>query len=212
MQVNVINTDSLQSFDYLLFPDQNPANQNFIYQQLNRFSDSLTDVGRQFVEASRAIYERVNDSNAIRAAKAAIRMAKGLFHPNAIVYLDNIDNIRSAQPVMQRYIMAEPTIRDLYHRQKCDGYYDSYVDNNPGTIGDNHYDYRRVMDGVIQETTDKDGNYNWVSKNYYEEILEGDRDLSFEEKVDIISTWDLVKMFVDAGNDPTNVFGGKLGA
>jgi predicted transcriptional regulator len=210
MQVNVINTSSLDSFDYLLFPDQNPNNQYFIQQQLTRFSDTLTDAGKKFLETTKAIYEKINDSNAVRAAKAAVRMAKGIFHPNSIIYLDNLDYIRTAQPVMQRFIMAEPTIRQYYHEQKCDGFADTYVDIHPGQIGDQHYDYRRVMDAIIQDSTDEEGNYEWVSKNYLEDLITGDRELHFEEKIDILKTWDVMKMFISQGEDPTNIFGGKL--
>lgn len=210
MQVGVINSSSLDSFDYLLFPDQNPNNQSFIQQQLNNFSNTLTETGKRFLETSKAIYEKINDSNAVRMAKAAIRTAKGLFHPNSVVYLDSLDNIRSAQPVMQRYIMAEPTIRQYFHDQKCDGFADTYVDMHPKDIGDTHYDYRRVMNGMIQDTVDEAGEYDWVSKNYYEDILTGDRELDFDEKCDVLSTWSIMKMFMDAGEDPTNIFGGKL--
>ena len=210
MQVGVIDSSSLDSFDYLLFPDQNPNNQTFIQQQLSNFSNTLTETGKRFMETTKAIYEKINDSNAIRMAKAAIRTAKGILHPNTIVHLDNLEYIRTAQPVMQRFIMAEPTIRQYYHEQKCDGYADTYVDIHPNKIGDDHYDYRRVMGGIIQDSVDENGDYEWVSKNYLDEITEGDRELSFDEKVDILKTWDIMKMFMEAGEDPTNVFGGKL--
>ena len=48
--------------------------------------------------------------------------------------------------------MAQPDIRSLYHKGHCDGYSDTYVDMEPGLVGEQHYDYRRVMDGVVEET------------------------------------------------------------
>ena len=212
MNINVIQADNSQTFDYLTFPEQNPANQYYIQQQLAQFSNALTETGKQFIEASRAIYDKVNDSNAVRAAKVAIRMAKGIFHPNAIVPLETLDDIRTAQPVMQRYIMANPDIRGYYHRQQCDGYSDTYIDNEPKRIGKDHYDYRRVTDGMIQDNVGvNDDDYSWSSINYYEDLLEGDRDLVFQEKKDIMSTWNVMKMFIEANEDPTNIFSGELG-
>jgi len=212
MYVNVIDSGHVSSFDYLLFPDQNPINQIYIQNQLAQFNASLTDIGKKFLEASQNIYNTINDSNTIRMAKAALKMAKGLFHPNVIVPLETIEDLRAAQVIMQRYIMAEPMLRSYYHKQRCDGYSDTYIDVEPGRVGDDHYDYRRVMDGVVVDITDTDGNYEWSCKNYYEDLHTGDRELTSDEKVDVMNTWDVMKIFVDAGKDPTCIFGGDIGA
>ena len=208
MFVNVIESSSLDSFNHLLFPEQSPANQHYIMQQLGRVSETISDVGKKFVEASRAIYEKVNDANAIRMAKAALRMAKGIFHPNEVIPLETLEDLQAAQPVMQRYIMAEPTLREVYHRQMCDGYSDTYTDLEPGVLGVDHYDYRRVMDGIIQDTEgDEEG--DWSVTNYLDELIAEDRELTFDEKTHILSTWDIVRMFVQSGDDPTDIFNRK---
>ncbi len=111
---------------------------------------------------------------------------------------------------MQNYIMANPMIRELYNQQLCDGYSDTYTDIDKNTIGDKHYHYRRVMDAVVQDTTDSEGNYDWVSKNYMEDLLEGDRELEIEEKAKVLSTWEVMNAFIKAGQDPTNPRGGSL--
>jgi len=214
MFVNVVNGGNVDSFDYLLFPDQNPINQQWIYSQLNNFSNSLTDYGKQFMDSAKEVYEKINNADSIRMAKAAIRAAKGIFHPNAIIPLETIEDLRSAKPVMQRYIMAYPELRGLYHKQQCDGYSDSYVDIEPNNIGDKHYDYRRVMTGIIKDTVDKNGEYAWVATQYYDDGLfdESENQLTFIEKSDIIRTWDLISLFMMSKEDPTDVFGGKLAA
>ena len=208
MFVNVINAGAAgtSAFDYLLYPDQNPATSAYLQQQLSNFGNTVTDIGRQFLEQTRVVYDRVNDSSVVRAARSALRSAKGMFHPNTIIPLDTLDELRNAQPIMQRYIMAEPTIRDIYHRQLCDGFYPTYQDMEPTKVGDDHYDYRRVMDGMIVETDE-----GWKATNYYEDLLIDDRDLTFQEKSYIISTWDMIKMFIEAGEDMTNPEGGELG-
>lgn len=209
MAINVIHGGSVDSFDFLAFPTQNPMNAVYIQNQLSNFSQSLTDIGRKFIETSQAIYDKVNDSNAIRAAKAAVRMARGLFHPNEIVQLTNIEEIRFAQPVMQRYIMAEPNLRELYHKQLCDGYSSTYADIDPGVIGDKHYDFRRVMTGIIVDEVDEEGNDTWVSHNYFQDSRGDDVDLDFHEKLAVLRTWDIVKLFVGTDQDPTDPFASK---
>lgn len=209
MQVNVIQGGSVHSFDYLLFPEQNFANHQYIQNQFTTFSNTLTDIGRKFIESSKDLYEKVNDSNAVRLAKAALRNAKGLFQPDKIVSIDNVEDLRNAQPVMQRYIMAEPTIRELYHKQQCDGYSDTYADIEPDKIGDKHYDYRRVMTGIIVDEV-VDGEDSWVSRNYCDDLLGDDRDLNFDEKIDILKTWDIIKMCVSNNQDPTSIYSNEL--
>jgi len=204
--INVINAESPSSFDYLVFPEQNVMNQNYILAQLSNFNSTLNDVGRSFIEASRNIYNKVNDSNAIRLARNAVRMAKGLFHPNDIVPLESLDELRTAQPMMQRYMMANPYIREQYQKQKCDGYSDTYYDVEPGMVKDDHYDYRRVMNGVIQVIDDPDSPLDWVSKTYIEELHEGDRDLLVDEQFTILSNWELAKLFMEADSDPTSIY------
>lgn len=211
-RINVIPTDYVESFNYLITPEQNPINSQYLHNQFQQMSDTLTGIGKKFIEASKQIYETVNNSDTIRMAKAAIRMAKGMFHPNTIISLETLDDLRAAQPVMQRWLMAEPTIRNIYHEQKCDGYSHNYVDVHPNDIGDNHYDYRRVMDGIIVEQTDEQGESTWSAKTYADDLFEEDRDLTIDEKANILQSWEIMRMFIKAGEDPTNIYGGEIGA
>ena len=209
MAIQVIHGGDVNSFDMLAFPMQNAANASYIQNQLTNFSQSLTDIGRKFIETSQQIYDRVNDSSVLRAARAAIRVAGGMFHPNEIVQLNTLDELRFAQPIMQRYIMAEPSLRDMYARQQCDGFSDSYANIDPGSKGENHYDYRRVMHGIIVDKVDEGGNDTWSATQYYQENRGDDTELPFEEQVAILRTWDIVKLFVDAGVDPSDPFAPK---
>ncbi len=204
--INVIHANSDASFDALLFQNQSPMVQQYIQNQLTNFSETLTDIGRRFVETSKDLYEKVNDSNALRLAKAAVRMAKGMFHPNAIIPLESIEDVRAAQPLMQRYIMAEPSLRQQYHKQLVDGYSDTYTDIDPGVFGENHYDYRRVMSGFVEDIKEEDGSDGWVSKNYYDELRGDDRELDFTEQHAILLTWGVVRLALNAQRDPSDPF------
>ena len=210
--INVIEAQTPQAFDYLLYPQQSPSTQQYIQNQLNYCVDNLTDIGRRFLETTQDIYAKINDSNTIRLAKAAVRMAKGLMHPNAIVELSSIEETRSAQPVMQRYIMACPEIRQIYHDQKCDGYSDTYTDLQPWALADAHYDYRQIMSGIVTEFQYENGEDSWKVVTYAHDLQDGDTDLDFSDKVSIMKTGDVVRAAIQAGQDPTDIYGGKLGA
>lgn len=191
----------------MLFADRNPMTSSYIEQQLTNFSQTLNDIGRRFVESSREIYEKVNDSNAIRMAKAAIRMAKGMFHPNAIVPLETEQDIRAAHPIMQRYIMVDDVIRARYLAQQIDGYSDTYANVDGNAVGRDHYDWRRVNTGIVKETVDENGEESWTASQFYDDDRPGDIPLEFSEKIDILRTQHLARMFIEAGKDVTNPFG-----
>ncbi len=59
MLVNVIPINSVDSFDYFLFPTQNPLHDSYFQQQVETFSNKLTDIGRTFMEGTRRSMRRL---------------------------------------------------------------------------------------------------------------------------------------------------------
>lgn len=112
--------------------------------------------------------------------------------------------------------MANQKVREMYHNQQLDGYADTYLDLAPGQRGEDHYDYRRVMDGVVQDckiiNAEGEEEDSWMMSFYFEgELAEGDRKLDVTEVSHILSTWDAMQAILAAGEaDPTNPFGGSL--
>lgn len=201
-----IISGGLDAWDALAYGEQNPANVNYFKTQLQNIGNTLTDFGKQFYNDAARIYDSFNGSQAMQVIRNVTKAAKTLFQPNIVKSLFEMDDIQMATMVMQRWIMANPVVRQMYHEQKCEGYSDSYVDAQPGVVGENHYDYRRVMDGVIQEDGD-----TWFAKFYPDDLLDGDKELIFEEKVDILNTWSIVEMFMAAGEkDPTSQYNSSL--
>lgn len=190
-------------FNALVSGEQHPNNSNYFRNQLESVSTALTDFGRSFYSNVHDLYDQFNGSEAMRLARDALRSVKGIFIENTIQYITDINSFQSAPTVMQRWIMANPVVREPYHQQKCCGYAGSYVDVSPGVIGEQHYDYRRVMTGVVQDTED-----SWFVKFYPDEIHEGDRELHHDEKFTILDTWSIADMFMKKGEeDPTSPSG-----
>lgn len=210
MFVNVIPGGDPSLFNRMLFPEATPETQQWIYEQFHRDTSMLSDLGRRFIEGAGNLYKQLNDPSLMRKARNMARNIKGIMHPNMMTYLDTVSEVQSAKPVMQRYIMAMPEIRKLYHKQLCDGYSESYVDHEPDLIGEDHYDYRRVMNGIVQEYRDADGNDCWKAVMYPDDLAEGDRELDIDEKFMVLKSWDLVKLALGKKKDPTDVFNGDL--
>lgn len=209
MQVQVLE-GSPEVFNMLLFPDQNPMNTTFFQQQFQTLSNNVKSAGQEFLMGAKNMYDRINNSEAVRTAKAMIRQAGAFFNPDMIRPLYTLSDIQTAPIVMQRWIMAEPTVRDLYHQQRLDGYADTYVDVEPGQTRQYHYDYRRVMDGVVVDGTDQD-DFDFQVCHYPEELKEGDRNLEPGEQVDILNIWEIARYYAEAAKeDPTNPFGGTM--
>ena len=196
-----------EAFRALLYPHQDhPANQTYFLQNLQNFSDTLTEAGRTFMEQSKAIYDRLNSSEVMRIAQNALRQAGKLFLPNVIRPLYTLEDFQQAQPVMQRYIMSCPSVREAWQQQLCQGYGDTYLDLSPGGIRETDYTWRRVMDGIIVE--DDEG---WYVKSYLDELIEGDPVLTIDQKTDILSSWELADLFMQAAKgDLTDSNGGML--
>lgn len=181
---------------------------SYFQSQVSNIPQMIGQYGTMFKEAVQQTYDRFTNSDVMRAAKLALQHVHTAENRDVIRPLCSMEDFQTAQPIMQRWIMACPEIREVYHKQRCDGYSGVYVDNHPGQVGEKHYDYRRVMTGVVQVNEDEG---DFVIKHYYEDLEPGDADLFHEEKVAILSTWDIGRTMIKAmQQDPTNQFGGDL--
>ena len=196
-----------EAFNLLLYPEQNQANVAWVQNQFQNLGATFTGLGQKFMEEAKTIYHNLQNSEVVQRARNLLRSANAQFHSSAIQPLVNIESLQAASYTMMRWVMAEPTTRALYQKQQIDGYADLYQDPEPNCIAENHYDYRRVVNGILQENTEGD----LTITEYFELLKEGDRELEFHEQVDILRTWDIVKMFIEAADeDPTNPLGGKM--
>lgn len=205
----VIIDGGATAFKTLAFGMPHQGTLNFLEHRLQRTSEFLNETGREFMSRGLEIFNQYAGSEAMRLAKAAIRSVQHAFDPNVIMPLHDIGAIQQAPLSMQRWIMAEPTVRALFHQNRCDGYSDSYVDMHPGQIGQDHLDWRVVNNGYIHETPN-DEEYDWTCVNYFD-VREDDVQLDLGEKNTIFDVWDKLRVLVKAGGeDPTSPFCDKL--
>jgi hypothetical protein len=199
----------INDFDALIYGPKHPNVIAYLENQLVNYSPTLTGAAQDFFADSRRLYDEFNSAAAIRAATAAIKKVSHVIRMDVIQILSTVTELQNAQFQMQRWIMANPVVRKAYHNQQCDGYSGQYVDLQPGVVGEQHYDYRRVMDGVLQETPNTDS--DWKITHYIDDLHEGDRKLTLPEKIDVLSTWDFIEAAMERKKeDPTNLEGGAL--
>jgi len=194
--------------DELISGDPHPGNFQLVENSQNQLpTNTLSQMGQHFADLARQTYEYFTESFAARKAKAASRAMKEQWELDTIRPLLDIGQLQHAPDTMLRYLMAEPNIRELYHQNQADGYRDRYTDQQPGVIGVDHYDYRRVTNGMVFE--DDDG--GWYFDEYAEDLEEGDRELYFVEQFEILRSWQAMAEAVFAkGDDPTSKWNNSL--
>lgn len=195
-------------FRALVYGEKNPGTLSYLQNQVSNLSSMLSDAGKSFYANSQQLFNSFNGSEALMAARAAVRRASSLLQKDCIRPLNDLGAIQNAPLSMQRYIMAQPYIRELYLAQSCDGYSSSYVDVHNKAIGDAHYDYRRVVNGIVQ--LQEDG--STVTVNYIDdELLPEDRELDIVEQSIVMDTWAAIEHYARTGErDPTSMWNSKL--
>lgn len=193
--------DAFRAIVYHGHPRQNAPISNTPYG-----ASVLTEAAQSFFQHRTEIYRVLDESETARLTRAAIRKVASFWQMDGVQPLQTIGQLQQANLTMQRLVMAEPTVRALYHNQGCDGYSDSYVDNQPKVIGKAHYDYRRATnslfmerEGVLEATT------------YYEDLHEGDKPLTAKEKADVQISWNHMRaLILKRGEDPTDKYNNRL--
>jgi hypothetical protein len=181
---------------------------DYLRQQYTSISAPLTEFGQRFMASSQEIFNHFNGSQAMQFARNVINRLGGNMPIDKILLMSDVLHFQNAQPVMQRWTMACPAVRTVYHRQQCDGFNESYHDYEPGLVGEEHYDWRRVMNGVVGfEGTERRAVY----RTYHEELYEGDAQLTPGEQMVILDGWDSLSVLMALGGaDPTSKAGGSL--
>ncbi len=173
------------------------------YETLQNMSSNFSNHLQGFVEKAKDAYSAFLDNDLLRRSKAALDKFGSVFQENNIRWLRTETEIQQAPPAMIPFVMANPVIRTLFQEQRCEGYGDAYVDNEPGLIGRDHTQYQLAMSGIVQETDEGVMHYTiWDN---------GEEPLTTEEKVAVASTWSMIElMAAKAKKDPTSQKGGLL--
>lgn len=201
---NVITTDSLGSATSALFYQPSQQMHQYIASGVNQYIQQVGSVIPMYAESIRQKYDEIVSSSAVQYISVLKNRLNSVWQTNSIRYLNDIDQLQQAPSVMRRWIMAQPDIRQMYQNNAISGYGERYEDKHPDQLGYQHYDYRRVMNGVVYKDNDL-----LQSTQYYEHVDEKDL-LNIVEKSSILSTWDYLSHVIDSdtNRDPTSPWNG----
>ena len=197
-----------QLFNAMVVPQAHPSTIQFLQHQLERPTQHLTQAGQSFIQQSQEFFQRFDYQSIARQAQAVKRAVGGLWQSDEIRYLATIDAIQNAPQKMLRGLMACPEVRQAYQEERIEGYYGLYTDPHSGQIGEEHHDYRRVMNGITTLNDDD----TWGATTYFDEALEEDEPITEAEQHDILDTWEVMRAnLVQGRRDFTSPSDGEIG-
>ncbi len=124
-----------------------------------------------------------------------------------IMALTTVEQLQSPPPIMMRWVMAEPTIRKMYHNQQLAGYDEFYDDPEPGKRGEDHYYYRRAVNGLFLEGQ----NGEMEAVEWFEHIIDPTDILDIVDQCSIQSTWaGALRIIAERAADPTSMYNAQL--
>tara|TARA_B100000929_G_scaffold185186_1_gene146616 strand:- start:772 stop:1404 length:633 start_codon:yes stop_codon:yes gene_type:complete len=200
------------TFNALALGELHPNTQQFLSAQMEAPTHNLTTQGQSFFQNTRSLFERLEDSRAARLVKAAQRAIGSIWQNDGVRLLSTIGNFQWATNTMQRWVMAQPEVRKMYHEQRLEGYSGQYRDAYPTDIGESHYDYRRATNGfVFVKDNPADDEPEYTATTYYDDLDPSENELDLLEQVDIVDSWENVVNLIRHGkDDPTSRFNASL--
>lgn len=196
-------------FDAMVFGAGNRSGMEYVAQLneafVNNVAAPVLDMYHNMMNHS--MFQTYRD-DALRQLKSLGQNIASAFQTNGVNELYDVGQMQHASAVMQRWIMACPEVRDMYHNNQLDGYSDSYEDRAPGISGTQHYEYRCVTNGITMQHPGED---DYVRYNWNEVPLHHDDELTFDEQISVMYTWNRVQAAIaNRKQDPTSKWGGEL--
>lgn len=183
------------------------ATTSWLADRSSALRENMSSTAMSWFNTAKSFVQVIDTSSAIQALRNITSKQENVWNTNNIYQCGSIEELQIANPVQQRYIMAQPRLRDMFLNNSVEGYGDSYVNYGGDNVGDKHYDYRRVTNGIMMEQPDE----SFTVKVFFEEIPEGDVELTLHQQVDCIRNWNMVDRALDAHEmDPTSQIGNML--
>ena len=179
----------------------------FMSSTSERFRSTVTRSADDFFERTRQTYRRVDRDELVRMAKAAVGNSISHWSSYDVHTLSTVTEFQNAPDCMLAAMMAMPTLRKMYLKQRVDGYSGRYENVHGNRVGHNHRDYQKVMSGIWHE--DQQGE---MTCTIYDSDIE---DPSFvhglRETGHIRRSWEYLESMLDDGmDDPTSRYNAKL--
>lgn len=186
----------------LLYKQPTPDVMNYINNKLDQVVNFTHGLSDRFKTTVQNLYQQAYNSDIINAAKRYLAQSDYALRQD-MIYTVPYGRFNEANLIMQQYIMAEPHMNNLYRKNMCYGFQDTYFDPEPETYGKDRLDYQRVMDGVLEFEKEEDDEKSLAFTHHYSNADE--IELSHIERTAILDTWHEVVRMIEEGKDPSEI-------
>lgn len=205
---------SAPGLDAFMYGDNSNLVGGYIQQQLSYIPQAYNAFSDRMRNALVKSYDFVTSIGTKSRIQSELRSNNLNVLDNYIMPLTSLSDFQQANYTMQRWVMSHPKVKEYYDNQDLDGYSSTYDGDYFGKgYGDNDYNYRRVMDGVVQDEDD-----HIVITHYYEDLMPGDSELEWHDRVSILHTYDAIDWMLEVSDidftinsdDPPKINGHKV--
>lgn len=206
--MQIIYADDIQTVNEVMYGSRSDILLNDLRSNLSNYDQSiLTDLGRRYEVSVKENFEAVSGWRIVNATRKAVAGVQGFDAPDVITPMYTDEAFLKTPVLMQRFIMADPVIRELYHKKRIDGWSDTYVDNYPKVIGPDHLDYRIVKHGIVERTVTPENVTQYAVTEFKHSIGEREVKLSASNQLDLCRTTMFVRSKMSRGkNDLTSLY------
>lgn len=204
---NFIDAPQSSTFHKGLFGSVSNASLAYLQNSIASLKNIGGELGTQLYQRSMATYEAINGAGAVMAAKAILEQSNAAINPDIIRPLSTVLDFQTAKPVMINWLMTDTRIRQAWLDGRINGWSDTYVDLEPGKIGEQMTMYRQLHQGVLKD----DPESSWVMNQYFEEYPDNATRLDIRDLANIFSSQErMLDIIEQGGEDPSDEYGGNL--
>lgn len=178
---------------------------SYISSSVNNYINAIGDKASDMALRISNRYQELTSSTMANKIESLRDRINSTWSTNTIKPLHTLSELQQATPIMHKHIMAHPVVRERWNRGAIEGFDGAYTDNQPGAIGGNHYDYRRITNGVAMFNKDRS---DVVYHRYIENDVSADDILLSIERMRILETWASIDRIEETGTvqDLTSVW------
>ena len=196
-------------FRSLAYGSPKSEDRDFLRGHIESAAARLGKAGAAFIDRAKERFESFDLSALDRKLDALKRKVRHAFDDDNIGPMSKIGEFQQAGFNRQRWCMANVKARSLVQKDRMYGWRDTYLDVEKGRIGEQHSDYRKVINGLA--TTDEHGHTHHVEHfdcydaDYREELKFGDQTLIRDVM------WANLEFYISQGtDDPSDPNNGSL--
>lgn len=203
------NSDDCGVAAEALFAPTLDSTRDYMRSKVERYSQALTSAGANIHSNIVERFDSIHSSAAVQRINSIRSKIQSMWQTNTVRYLPDIPKVQQAPTVMQRWVMANPRMSQLYSTGAIEGY-DGAAPVSPVGIKGSTYDYRRATNGLLQYDPT---NHSAQTVEYTENIKDPLNDLlNIVEQASIRATWNVLNTHLDSDStvDPTSVWNGTI--